>query len=325
MGDLMLSRAKREMLPICALAVALACIVSVSTAHAQLLHLWEFSRGQELEDSVGGLDLIVAPGEGEVDGVFGTADDLTFETVFVEPSDQLYDVYRPYYVDVSMSANAGVGLTGSGFTSPNQFTIEAVVRADRKSSDTDINYIFMTRPGRDRGYFLIQDEDNAPSGAVSGLGTVIGGDFDDTGIPVGHADDGHWFYIAASIDLTSHAGQAVADIYAADLSAQEFVVSQVASSRAWSTEDPSDLAGVTDVFGIGGFPIDREGDSVAEASLYWFEGAIDYIAIYNGILSQGQLQSNLDARLTGREIPEAATLALAWLSGIGMLGIRRVR
>ena len=298
--------------------VGVACIAS--QADAQPLHLWDFNGPNHLDDKgTGGLNLNYAPGEGNVGGVMGTAGDVALEPGY----NGVGRAYRPFYVDASMSSTAGAGLTGSGFTSPNQFTIEAFVKADQKTSGSAVNYIFQTRPGSDRGYYFVQDEDNAPGGASSGLGSIIGNNFGDAEIPVGHSDDEHWIFIAATIDLTSNAGQAVADIYAADVSAGGSLT-QVATGRTWNTADPSTLAGATGIFGLGGFAIDRDGDTVAEASQEWFQGAIDYIAIYDGLLSRQDLESNLQARLSVPE-PSAWVLFCVAAAGLGRVGRRRTR
>ena len=296
---------------------AFACVAAQS--EAQPLHLWDFEGGRvgKLEDKgTGGLDLGFARGEGNVGGVMGTGMDVVFE-----PGYQGFGrAYRPAYVDATQSSTAGAGLTGSDFTSPNQFTIEALVKADQKTSGSAVNYIFQTRPGSDRGYYLVQDEDNVPRGTTSGLGSIIGNNFGDSEIPVGHTDDEHWFYIAAAIDLTSNAGQAVADIWMADVSAGG-ALTQVATGRTWNTADPSALAGATGIFGIGNFAIDRGGDGVAEASQEWFQGAIDFVRINDGLLGQSELEANRAA--IENRVPEPSTLALLGLAGVLGLYARR--
>lgn len=315
--------------------------LATQRANAQLLHLWEFDGNggpgdgvTVLKDSVGSLDLNFAPGEGNVGGVSGHPNDVVFE-----PGLNIGRAYRPYYVDASMSSTAGVGLTGritiddngtpddtsddtitDGFASPNQFTIEAIVKADAKTSGSAVNYIFQTRPGSDRGYYLIQDEDNLGRTSIGGLGSIIGNNFGDVGIGAEYDTDGTWIYIAAVIDLTSNAGQAVADIYAADISAGETTPTLILDDRTWNSADPSALAGVTGIFGIGNFAIDRDGDGIAEASQEWFQGAIDYVAIYDGVLSGGDLERNLADRLA--RTPEPASLVLLCVSGV-LLGMRR--
>lgn len=295
-----------------------ACLMG-GGAHGAILHLWEFD-GQgasALSDSVGGLNLGFAPGEGNVGGVVGHPSDVSFAESDYSGFGR---AYRPFYVDPNQSSTAGAGLTGSGFTSPNQFTIETIVKADQKQSGSAVNYIFQTRPGSDRGYYLVQDEDNTPRGTTSGLGSIVGNNFGDASIPAGQSDDGHWWYVALVIDLTSNAGQAVGDIWAADLSGGG-ALTQLVTGKAWNTADPSALAGETGIFGIGNFSIDRDGDTIAEASQEWFQGAIDYVAIYDGLLSQSELQSNLDAATT--RTPEPASFLLLGLGGLSVVLRRR--
>lgn len=299
------------------IAVGGMCLSVSLQSHAALLHLWDFEAGAELQDSAGGLTLNAAPGEGNVGGVAGTAADITYEAGF----GGVGQAYRPYYVDVTQSSTAGAGLTGSGFTSPNQFTIEAIVKVDGKTSGSAVNYIFQTRPGSDRGYYLVQDEDNLAPGSTGGLGSIIGSNFGDIGIATQFDTDGTWFYIAAVIDLTGVLGMASADIYTANLSAGD-VAPSLSLSKTWNSASPSTLAGVSGIFGIGNFAIDREGDNVAEASQEWFQGAIDYVAIYDGLLDPTDLSDNLGARIS-TPVPEPTTLALIALGGVLLVRRRR--
>lgn len=307
------------------IALALCCTPAMS---ATLIHSWDFEAGAELIDTVGGLTLNTAPGEGSVtvddNGtpgdtgddtiVMGMASDISYEPGFMGVG----QAYRPYYVDSTQSSTAGAGLTGSGFTSPNQFTIAALVKADVKDTGSAVNYIFQTRPGSDRGYYLVQDSDTGGRTPVGQLGSIIGSSFGDQENAATHEDDGHWFYIAAAIDLTSTPGQALADIYVADLTAGETSASLVADDRTWSTADPSALAGSTGIFGIGNFAIDRDGDTIAEASQEWFQGAIDCVQIWDGLATQQELNDALSAKL----VPEPTALVLAAL-GASLLATRR--
>lgn len=315
------------------LAGGFALCLLVQQSHAQLLHHWDFGFGaNRLADSAGSLDLNYAPGEGAVtiddngtpedtsDDIvqMGTASDIVFE-----PGYNGYgQAYRPFLVDAPSSSTAGAGLTGIGFTSPDQFTIETIVKAEAKTTGSAVNYIFQTRPGDDRGYYLVQDDcsdtESCGRGRVGVLGSIIGSDFGDAERAEEY-EDGEWYYLAAAIDLTSTGGQAVADIYAANLSAGETTPNLIADDRTWSTGDPSSLAGATGIFGIGNFAIDRDGDGTPEASQEWFQGAIDYISVYDGLLDSNAVAGNLTARLA---IPEPTSLALVCLSSL-LLGTRR--
>ena len=299
------------------LATALAAVVSTERADAQPLHLWDFSAADELADSAGSLDLIEAPGEGDVGGAVGTGGDIVYEPGFKG----IGQAYRPYYVDSASSSTAGAGLTGSGFTSPSQFTIEAIVKADAKTTGSAVNYIFQTRPGSDRGYFLIQDEDGIAPSSVGGLGSIIGSNFGDVAIGGEYDADETWMFIAATIDL-SPAATANVDIYSAvlDPNAPPPAPTLTVSGKMFNTANPDALSGSTGVFGVGGFAVDRNGDSTAEASQEWFQGAIDYIAIYDGLLSGSDLADHLAARY----VPEPSSLALA--AGLAcLLGLVRRR
>jgi len=290
----------------------LASVCAIQPAGAALIHLWDFNAGNELADSAGSLNLTEAPGEGNVGGTFGTAGDIGYEPGY----NGIGQAYRPYYVDPSQSSTAGAGLTGSGFTSPSQFTIETIIKVDAKTSGSAVNYLFQTRPGSDRGYYLIQDEDNVGGGAIGGVGSIIGNNFGDVGIAGEYDASETWLYVAVVIDHTPVA-MTSADVYVANLSDGETTPTLVLNDRTWNTADA--LEGATGIFGIGNFAIDRDADTIAEASQEWFQGAIDYVAIYDTLLGQAELDQNLAARL----VPEPSSLSLAGLAGLALLRRRR--
>ena len=305
----------------------------VGASHAQPIHLWDFNSGSELSATFGGLDLepAVGPGTVDVNGdgsllVGGEVGDIVYETGWDSQA------YRPYYVDPTVASNAGAGLVGDGFTTPagGQFTIEAVVKPDASSTVGPLSYIFQTRPAGDRGYYLAQD---VPEGrtAAGSLGSVIGNSFSDRGT-VDYANAGDWYYLAAAIDLTSNAGQATADIYLANLTAGDDSATLVLDDRTWGYDGT--LAGNTGIFGIGNFArrvsaleADDQDPSTPDVlvpaeSQEWFEGAIDYIAIYDGLVDVGGVAS-LREHIAGRTVPEPASLALLCLGGMCLAARRR--
>lgn len=270
---------------------------AVQLSHPDVLHLWDFEPGDELVDSAGTADLLPAPGEGDVGGIVGQPGDVIYEEGFLGGQ-----AYRPFYVDASASSTAGAGLTGSDFTTPALMTIEAVLRANGKTTGSAVNYIVQTRPGSDRGYFLIQDE---PAAAGAGaVGSVVGNNFGDLGL-ADYPTAGDWLFVALALDLTSP-GTAVGDLYVANLSDGETTPSLAVAGKVWNTDSPNTLVGTSGIFGIGNFAIDREGDGVAEASQEWFQGAIENVAIYASLLTPAELQSHLDALLETCPSPPAS-------------------
>ncbi|MCA8927295.1 MAG: hypothetical protein KDC18_04445 [Alphaproteobacteria bacterium] len=305
---------------------ALATNIDLQNAqigNADILHLWSFegaSNATRHQDSAGSADLHAVAGEGNVGGVPGNVADIGYEAGFNGGQ-----AYRPSYVDPAQSSTAGAALVSNTglFTSPNRFTIEAVVRADQKTTGSAVNYIFQTRPNADRGYFLVQDE----AVGASQIGSIIGNNFSDGATADTYLGDGVWLYVAAAIDLVTTPGQASADIYFANLSTGDTLLTQVANDRTWNTANPSTLAGTPGIFGIGAFAIDRNGDDIAEAAQEFFQGAIDSVAIYDTLLDGTALQGNLTALLEPAAPPvsEAAPLALLATGGLALAGLARRR
>jgi hypothetical protein len=309
----------------------------VQQANSSLIHQWNFegaTDGSRLADSAGSADLQRVIGEFAVGiddvsgnpieeprGTDGDSVEGQLSDVIFEPGYFGGQAYRPYMINPVVSNRAGAALTGAGptFTTPTQFTMEAVVKAGNKTTASAVNYIFQTRPGSDRGYYLVQDESGLTRGDTEALGSVIGQAFANIGHGRLYDTSDPWIYIAAVIDLSPVAGASLS-FYSANLSAGETTLTLFSKSD-YVTNDT--LEGLSGIFGVGSFAVDRAAlmtPGVPDFAQEMFQGAIDSLAVYDSPLDQATLQSNLNALLA---VPEPASLALLILSGLQIVGRRR--
>jgi hypothetical protein len=341
-----------KLLSFCLILGGLSLLALNSAAHAtgnllsqiqqgnpSLIHQWNFEGGTDLgrlQDAAGSAHLQRVIGEfavlddgmgnltevarGTPGSVEGQLSDVTFEPGFFGGQ-----AFRPHLIAPAVTARAGAGLTGAGpdFTTPTQFTIEAVVKAGDKNSISAVNYIFQTRPGSDRGYYLVQDESGATRGDTEALGAVVGQAFANIGLGRTYDTSDPWIYIAAVIDL-SPIGSApnnelvTVNMYSANLSLGETTLSLFTKSD-YVTNDT--LEGLSGIFGVGSFAVERTGDGIPDFAQEFFQGAVDSMAVYSSLLDQQTLQVHLDNLLA---VPEPTTFGLLGLAGLFMAGRRRL-
>lgn len=332
------------------LAHATAVLFSqVQQANPTLIHQWDFEGATDatrLLDTAGNAHLQRVTGEfaigdgglgnpievplGTPGSVAGQLSDIVFETGFNGGQ-----AYRPYIVNPAVTDRAGAGLTGAGpdFTTPIQFTIEAVLKpAEKTTSEATaaVQYIFQTRPGSDRGYYLIQDKSGLAGGDTEAVGTIVGQSFGNPGLGRRYDTSEPWIYVAAVIDLspigaTPFNELVTVNFYSANLSAGETTLSLFTKSD-FVTNDT--LEGVAGIFGIGGFAVDRAALNTPGVPDYiqeMFQGAIDNVAVYNSLLDPQTLQLHLDSlRAEAVPAPTALALVLAGLAAIPVTRRRRV-
>jgi hypothetical protein len=313
----------------------------VQQANGTLIHQWDFSGatdGSRLMDTAGSAHLqrvigefaVLDDGMGSVTevarGTAGSVEGQLSDVIF-EPGFFGGQAYRPYYINPAVSARAGAALTGAGpdFASPTQFTIEAVVKAGVKTTASAVNYIFQTRPGSDRGYYLVQDESGLTRGDTLALGSIVGQAFGNIGHgELYNADTSEpWIYIAAVIDLSPigaapNSEPVTVSIYSANLSLGEATLTSFIKND-YVTNDT--LEGLTGIFGVGSFAVDRTGDGIPDFAQEFFQGAIDSVAIYSSLLDQATLQVHLDSLLA---VPEPTSFALLGIAGVLATGRRRL-
>jgi hypothetical protein len=298
---------------------------------SRLYNQWKFEGSDDstlLDDSKGATDLVRTvrvvtlddggtPDDTSDDTILeGLPGDITFEPG-IDPGSQ---AYRPSYADESVSATAGAGLTGTNWLVPTQLTVEAVVRPDAFPKDatslSDVTYIFQTRPGNDRGYFLIQDNENLSRNGLGTLSTVFGNAFGNRAPSTEYTTDGgEWFYFAATFDMTP-AGSAIVNTYVKNLTTDGPLLHPVVDVALAGADAIEGLAGN---IGVGAFAVERDSNQTngAEEVQEYFKGAIENVATYRGILSPEALERH------SRGVPEPASLVLLACSGLAFLLFRR--
>jgi hypothetical protein len=295
---------------------------------SRLYNQWKFEGSDDttrLEDSKGSTDLVRTVRVVTIDDG-GTPDDTSDDTVLegmpgditfepgIDPGSQ---AYRPSYVDETMSSAAGAGLTGTNWTVPDRLTVESVVRPDaRTQTISDVTYIFETRPGGDRGYLLVQDNEMLSRTGLGTLSTIFGNSFGNRAVSTEYSTDGgEWFYFAATFDMTP-AGSALVNTYVKNLTTDGPFLHPVVDVSLTAGDAIEGLAGN---IGVGDFAVDRDGDQTtgAEEVQEMFQGAIENLATYRGILSPDQLERH------SRGVPEPASLVLVSIGSLALLTLRR--
>ena len=277
---------------------SLANLEALQSANANLLDQYTFegtSDATRLADTGSAAnDLVRAAG---ADG--GDVNNIQFVTGF----DGVSQAYQPSFV----ARRNGAGLVSTGTTTlPASITAEAVFQLDTFVPETsgDVSYLFSARSSAGRAYFMLQAAD--PTSRVT---TTFGDTFSDRPAVLDYVP-GDWYYMAVVAQYDSGANATTVDVYGADLSANEAMLTHLLSD---STTFQGDWTGDT-ALGVGNFN---------NGTQEYLQGRLDNVALTGEALSAGELQSRLDALYVA--VPEPATLGLGVLAGGLLLLFRRKR
>jgi hypothetical protein len=220
------------------------------------------------------------------------------------------------------------------FKSTSLLTLEGVFRPEAYLDTAGSNffqYVFQTRPGAARGYYLGQQRPSSSRGDGSLASVVGGGILTDATRPkavTDYADDAggnwDWYYVAVTFDMSVAAGPTVVNAWSANLSDAGALTQTVINNNA-SGGNVSSLVGATGVAGVLGFitgdldpntPGDQRG--IQEV----FNGLVDNLTIYGKILTPDEITRHHRA-LTVQGVPEPASVLLMVLGGLAIAGFRR--
>jgi hypothetical protein len=243
---------------------------------------------------------------------------------------QSMGVTSTFAAEALAQRRSGAALYTDNFTTPTMLTVEAVVKADAYTeSGGGPHYIFQTRPGAGRGYYLNQ---LAPAGSrnTNGrLATIVGSNFgENASVLPDYSDQSHWYYVVATFDLSGT--NAVVNSWYQDLTAFQANPLDPAGELKQSQSDynfaatiGAGLVGANGYAGVGMFVRPPNGTTQLETlGQEFFYGAIDNLAIYNGKLTPGQVAQHSRA-LTVQGVPEPASLVLLACSGLAFALVRR--
>jgi len=242
---------------------------NVVASEPSLLHQYTFegdpALGQHLEDSAGTADLV------EMSTGAGSTANLIYA--------QGYDASTIAFTPECITWSNGAALsTTADIATPTTMTVEAIV-APQNHPENNGGYAVTTRPTTNqRGYF-IATADGTPNDS---LGTVAGANSSDFKTTVSPFEPGHWYYVCNTYD-TSSGSSTIINSYVADITEGQYVLDHpVVDAHANGTY------GSSSKLAIGHIARDN----------WFFSGAIDEVAVYDGTLAHSAIAAHLDALLS---------------------------
>ncbi len=234
--------------------------------HGELQHLYSFEGDtvpDRQQDQQGSVDLAI--------NTAGTGDGS--QIAYVTGFDGQSTAMQPQRID----ALNGAGLRSSANVSwSDTLTVEALFRVDGTSG----NQYIVSGPGTlegGRGYFLYTQ-----SGVLRYAISNTGG-LNDASTTIGSVTHGHWYYVASTFSKDG-GGNVTINSYLANLSQH-----QTSLTHAVVNDTRTSPYGASSRVGVGMF---------SGGPQEFFDGQVDEVAIYNGTLSQTQLQNHLDGFYT---------------------------
>lgn len=283
-------------------------------SHANLLHQYTFDGDatERLQDQQGSADLV------EVSRGSSGFDPVTFIPGFAVPGG-----FAPTSTAVLTTRHGSTQHWGAGLSTPDAnsadylslpstLTVEALFRPDEAWLPTGTNnaYIVSFRPASNRrGYFVMQRQ--ATAGEASRLVTNIGNGFGGGNELqlLSSLTPGNWYYTATTFDVDEGNNTTTVTGYIADLTAGDTELTPLGSE----TVSGSYLGDAPLAIGV------LNNKAYAGDYEHFFPGAIDEVALYDGVLDQATLQSHLTAIM----VPEPSTVGLLAFGLLAVLAFHR--
>jgi hypothetical protein len=316
-------------------------------------HQWRFEGGaaaqrQRDSSSIGGFSNLLSaagPGGSGANDVNATPDDPSDDVPWSYPAGDVNNIgyeagydgagvsqaYRPsrtanatstFGAERVAQSRSGAGLYDPAFSSPALMTLEAVLKPDGYvdlAAGNQLQYVFQTRPGTPRGYYLAQQRPNSSRGLGTLTGQVssatLGSDATRPHYVPDYASD--WYYVAVTFDMSNPAGPTVVNSWYANLTTGGPLTHSVNAFNIAGTL--TGLVNTAGWAGVGMFVFNLSGEAAGQE---FFNGAIDNLTIYNRILSESEIGHHHLA-LTVVGVPEPASLFLLLLGGAAFARCRR--
>lgn len=216
--------------------------------------------------------------------------------------------YQPSYDTSDYRIGAGLNTVSTSVPISDNVTVETVFQLDSYQAVTGTVSAYMVdarpQPDNGRAYFLRQMNDGSDR-----VTSTLGDTFGDTP-PVLSYTPGDWYYLAMAASYDSGANQTTVNWYFADLTAGDTSLTAVMDNTTFQG-----IWSGTGQVGIGNF---------LNGSQEFLQGRLDNVALTDGLLSESDIQTRLNA-IYIPVVPEPATLGLCALAGGFLFLFRRKR